>query len=328
MKIERNGDSGVILVKINQTQTPYGTIESIHISGVNGMEFCVEPCRGLDISSLSFNGTAISYLAPCGVQNPSVFDYSNDSFSNNMFFGLLTTCGLENTGPGCKDEHGIQYSQHGSLDYCEAENVRFHFEENGRVLTITGIVQDTRFSRHHFVLNRKIQFSCETSEIAIEDSVENQGEKDQICIMYHYNFGDPFLSDCCQLEIPFSSATPKNADAIHELDNITTVTQPSSLQKPHVFYLQFSPAALHSASIYNPKLDIFAKLSFAGDSLPCMDLWKNLRPDQYVMSFEPCNAFPYGRTNQVKKGNACYLEKNETKIYTTIFKVGRKNEQA
>lgn len=325
MRIKQTGDSEFISVKIDRKQTAQGIFESLCVSSVNGIAFHVEPWRCLDISFLSFNGTVVSYLAPCGVQHPSVFDYSHDSFSDNMFFGLLSTCGLENTGPECVDEHGIRYSHHGSLNYCAANHAMVQFEENGQVLIISGCMQDDRFLKHHFILYRKIRFTCKTNEIAVEDTVVNNGEKDQICIMYHYNFGAPFLSDRCRLEIPYSSVMFKNDIAKQEFPHLMSISPPSSSQQPHVFYLDFVPAAVHSASVYNPELDMFAELSFGGDSLPYMDLWKNLHPDRYVMSFEPCNAFPYGRTHQVERGNACYLEKNEMKTYITTFKVGQKN---
>lgn len=324
MKIIQNGASKFISVKIDRKQTAQGAFESIYVSSVEGIEFHVEPWRGLDISFLSFDGMPISYLAPYGVRHPSAFDYSDDSFSDNMFFGLLTTCGLENTGPGCVDGQGVRYSHHGSLNYCAARHVSLTFDDDGRILTIAGVVQDDRYSKHRFILHRKIHFTCGTNEISVEDHVVNQGKKDQICIMYHYNFGAPFLSEHCRIEIPYSKATPKNDIAKSESEHLPTVSPPSEIQRPHVFYLDFAPAALHSATLYNPEAGVFAELSFKGDTLPHMDLWKNLRPERYVMSFEPCNAFPYGRTNQVQRGNACYLEKHETKTYTTIFKVGRK----
>ena len=305
----------------------YGAFPYIEVSSVSGIRFSVEPFRGLDISSLSYRGVDIAYMAPAGVRHPDVFDYSADSFEGNMFFGMLTTCGLENAGPSCTDDEGIYYSKHGSLDYSIADGIHISFSEDGKRLLIEGAVMDCRFSMHHFVFKRRIMFSADDCLIGIEDKVDNPGEADQICLMYHYNFGAPFLSPCCRLSIPYASAVPKNAAAAKEAESILSVKEPSPANEPHVFYMSFPEEAMHKVSIFNPELGIDAELSFSGDTLPCMDLWKCLRPERFVMAFEPCNAFPYGRTMQRVKGNADYMENSESRIFRSCLQIKGGNDE-
>ena len=324
MKIEGKSEY-ISAAEVMHRDSEYGFFPSIEVSSIKGIRFCVEPSRGLDISSLSYRGIDIAYQAPTGVRHHEVFKYAPGSFEDNMFFGMLTTCGLENAGPGCTDD-GIYYSQHGSLNYSEADDVSASFSHDGRHLVIEGTVRGNRFGRHRFVFSRKISFSSDACGIMIEDSVGNPGDTGQICLMYHYNFGAPFLSPCCNLSIPYVSAVPKNEAAAVESDAILMVKEPSVANKPHVFYMSFPEEDIHEVSVSNPDLAIEAVLSFNGDTLPCMDLWKCLKPEKYVMAFEPCNAFPYGRAAQRERGNAEYLRKGESRIYRTYLQIKGGND--
>lgn len=307
-------NSEFIKVSPVYTGTDGGELFSIEIKSADGVVIRVEPERALDISSLSFRGINVCYLSQIGVRKPSVFDYSETSFMDNMFFGLLTTCGLENAGPSSVDE-GVFYSQHGSISYCPAENVKYFLSEDGKKAYIEGEVSDKRFDRHNFVMKRKIEYDFDEKSISVSDKVLNRGEKDRICVMYHYNFGSPFLSEECEITVPYVSARPKNKDAEAGMDSITKVFSANVDNKPQVFYLGFAEEKVHRATIENRKLRLKVTLKFNADGLPKMDLWKNLRPDKYVLSFEPCNAYPYGRHEQFLRGEAQYLDKNEEKEY-------------
>lgn len=300
--------------------TNHGDVQTFVVSGSSQVTFYVEPSRGLDISSLTYQEKSISYQAPMGVLHPKAFQNSIDGFSKNMFFGMLTTCGLENTGSACIDETGKTYSQHGSINNEEADNVSISIE--GSILIIKGIVK-SKFNRmHDFLMQRIITFEDDQSRLTITDEIENISETDQICLMYHYNFGSPFLSDKCILNIPYSNVTPKNDVAAARLSDILKVHHPDINQKPHVFYMTFL-GETGWASIENPEIGVKVVLEFNRANLPKMDLWKNLTPDKYVLAFEPCNAFPYGRTNQVLRGEAQYLKKGEKKKYITRLTIQR-----
>ncbi len=239
-----------------------------------------------------------------------------------MFYGMLTTCGFENTGPSCTDPKGTIYSLHGSINNEEAENIAVSIE--GSVIRITGTVCSTINKMHDFILKREITFEDHENRLTVSDEILNTSDKDQICLMYHYNFGPPFLSDTCILDIPYTTATPKNAIAQVELTNILKVHAPDQNQEPHVFYMTFS-GETGRASIRNPEMGLEATLEFDRTTLPKMDLWKNLQPNKYVLALEPCNAFPYGRLEQNQRGEAQFLEKGEKKKYTTRLTIQRNN---
>ncbi len=281
------------------------------------MAFTVQPERGLDISSLYYKDIPIAYNAPDEIASSSCFSYREGEFQRNMVFGLLTTCGLENAGPDQFSEEGKYWSKHGSLNYSPAIDVTAQKTDKG--IMISGDIVGNRFHKHHFNLHRTILFDDEENRISVVDDVYNPGSDDQICIMYHYNVGAPFLSPACKLMLPGTDVTPKNADAAEFLPDLLNVSAPSDEQKPHVFYTDNS-----YAEITNNELGLSFVLSSDSSSLPKMDIWKNLRPDLYVMSLEPCNAFPYGRLVQQKRGNYRILRKGEHIEYRTEIRIKEK----
>lgn len=285
----------------------------IKVTGRN-LAFTVQPERGLDISSLYFKGIPIAYNAPDEIAPSSCFSYREGDFQRGMVFGLLTTCGLENAGPDQLSETGEYWSKHGSLNYSPAVNVTAEKTDEG--VRICGEIAGNRFSKHHFNLHRTISFNDEEDKISVIDDVYNPGEDDQICIMYHYNVGAPFLSPSCKLFIPDRNVIPKNEDAAGFLSDLMNVSAPSEDQKPHVFYTDNSYAEL-----INDELGLTFILSSDSSTLPKMDIWKNLRPELYVMSLEPCNAFPYGRLTQRNRGNYKLLRNGEHIEYRTEIRI-------
>lgn len=289
----------------------------IKVDGKWGLSFVIEPDRAMDIREMSYKGVHVSYDSPCDLKSPDSFEYVSGGFAENMFYGLLTTCGFENAGPEQCSETGMYWSQHGSLNNNRATVVEI--KEDNDCLSVKGHIDGSRFDKYSFILDREIIFRDQLSEIEVVDKVFNPGEKDQICLMYHYNLGAPFLSKRCVLEIPYTDVSFKNRAAEERFADILRVNSASSKELPHVFYMSFKDNP--EAFVVNDELGIKFSIWASGDTLPKMDLWKNLRPEKYVLSLEPCNALPYGRLLQQERGNACYLEQGESKIYRTKIKM-------
>ena len=301
--------------KIKYTRLPYYG-SPIKVEGTH-LTFTLQPGRALDISSLFFDGTAIAYNAPDECEDVSCVPYREGEFPKHMVLGLLTTCGLENAGPEQTDEDGVLWLKHGSMSFNGAENVSVTGKDDE--LVITGEITGNRFNKHHFNLFRTIIFSDSENSLRIEDRVTNPGERDQICLLYHYNLGSPFLSPSCTVKLPASEIIPADRNAEEDMERFLVVDAPGDA-KPEVFYTDSS-----SVRVYNSALGLVFTLGKSPDTLPKLDIWKNFRPERYVMSFEPCNAYPYGRLKQRDKGNACFLEKGETITYITKVSVGRVN---
>lgn len=283
---------------IKYTRLPYfGSpikVEGTHLS------FTLQPGRALDISSLFYDGVGIGYNAPDKAEDVTSVPYRIGEFPKHMALGLLTTCGLENAGPEEIDDDGVLWLKHGSMTFNNAGNTTV--VENDGKLVISGEIIGNRYHKHHFNLYRSITFCDSENSIEIEDRILNPGERDQICLLYHYNIGSPFLSPSCRVELDADEILSADSAAERNIRNILRVDAPGE-REPEVFYTD-SPYA----RISNPDFGLTLTFEKSCDTLPALDIWKNFRPERYVMSFEPANAYPYGRLMQRKKGNACFIE--------------------
>lgn len=293
----------------------------IEIAAENECFFSIEPFRGFDISSFRYKNVQISYLAPCGVQHPNVFTYAPGSYKKHIFFGLLTTCGLENTGPDSYSQESNEYvSQHGSLNYSIAKDIDIKTDDE--TIYIRAKIDGNQYYKQNLVLERTISYSINDCSLRINDTVKNMGlDDEQVCLMYHYNFGFPFLSPDCKITIPYKSAIPKDDYAQTRIEELLTVYPPSNEEKPHVFYLTFPEEEYHRIQLENKSLHTRLNLLSKSDNLPFVDLWKCFQKTKYVMAVEPCNAFPYGRFEQRKRNTAEKIAGGKTKNYYTEIKV-------
>lgn len=294
-------------------------VECIDVDGTDGLSFTVVPDRGLDISSLRYRGKNICYKSINGVSGPSFFHGTDESRKENFFYGMLTTCGLENTGQGCRVD-GKAYVQHGSLNQLPAEDIQIerYGDPAQPSVRITGKITQYMFREYHYVVRREIIYHDGTNEICIRDRVENGSQKDMpVCIMYHYNFGYPFLTDQLKLTIPSESVGFKNEDAKAGAGTMLQITPPVAGYRPQVFYHSFKEDGWNYVLLENAGLSIMVRLGFHGSTLSKMNHWKMLGEREYVLALEPCNQFPYGR--KVLQENNCQqiLKGHETVEYQT-----------
>lgn len=294
-------------------------VECIDVDGMNGLSFTVAADRGLDISSLRFTGKNICYQGINGVTNPSFYTGTDQSRRENFFYGMLSTCGLENTGPGCTVD-GKAYVQHGSLNQLPARDICLERPcgPSQPDVRITGTITQYLFREYHYVVHREICYYDSSNELSVRDRVENRFyEEVPICIMYHYNFGYPFLTEALKLKIPSKAVGCKNQDAKAGLGTMLEVTPPAAGYRPQVFYHSFEEEGWNEVVLENPLLSIGVRLSFHGSTLSRMNHWKMFGEQEYVLALEPCNQFPYGRRALFERNCPKMLKPYETAEYQT-----------
>lgn len=294
-------------------------MECIDVDGMNGLSFTVALDRGMDISSLRYLGKNICYKGINGVTGSSFYIGTDQSRRENFFYGMLSTCGLENTGPGCTVD-GKVYVQHGSLNQLPARDIRLErsCSPDQPDVRITGTITQYIFQEYHYVVHREICYYDSNNELLIRDRVENRFYKEvPVCIMYHYNFGFPFLTEDLRLNIPSIAVGCKNQDAEAGLDTMLEVTSPVAGYRPQVFYHSFADEGWNEILLENPALSIGVRLSFHGSTLPKLNHWKMFGEREYVLALEPCNQFPYGRKALIDKNCPRMLQPNETIEYQT-----------
>ena len=293
-------------------------VRCISIEGASGLSALLVQDRAMDIAQLRYRGTNISYMTANGISSPGLYGASDQRFDTNPFLGMMTTCGLDNTGPACTDE-GREYYQHGRLSNTPAENVTIStsFDGEDASVCVECDIRIYQLGNYNFRLHRKIVFNDADRTIKIDDRVINEsGKQQQVCLMYHCNFGYPFLDENAVIEIPSLSRRYKgNEDAPVDTDEILTIPAPSPDWKPQVIYHSFPSSGMNTVRIVNNDRHMTAELSFSGESLPFLNQWRMFRDREYVLSLEPCNAVPYGRHGQKERNCAQYIDPYGMKDY-------------
>ncbi|MEI8206734.1 MAG: DUF4432 family protein, partial [Kiritimatiellales bacterium] len=89
-------------------------LETVQVRTGGGLEYFVNPSRGMDISLCQFGGVPVSWQAPQGDVNPAFYRDSGMDWLRTACGGLLMTCGLRQVGSPCEDA-GESLGLHGRL---------------------------------------------------------------------------------------------------------------------------------------------------------------------------------------------------------------------
>lgn len=271
--------------------------------------FLVHPDRGLDISQASYCALPISFTSKNHV------DGYKSCFHDSFFGGLLTTCGLENVGQGqmlgdCK------LPFHGTYNLRSAENLSISSDWQGDELVsvISGKIRFTRLFAENVVLTRKIITVYGVDEVIIEDEIENVGFKSfDLMLLYHINFGYPFLDE--NLQIQMNPTSTLDFNGLSPSTEYKTIYPPSVNYTENVYIHTFDKPI--SATLINKNLCV----ELSCENLPYLTQWKNFASGDYALAFEPSTTPPLGYDAAKKRGTIIELmpfEKYKTKIKVGI----------
>ena len=262
----------------------------------SGLAFDLHAGRAMDIGALSYKGINISLLTRNGVVTPENIFPANGEFERFFGGGMLWTCGLKNAGPNYTDEAGQFHHLHGRIGTVPPEQTwkKAGFVGEEYVLEAGSVSRDTTIEGHNLSLTRQITTTLSKAEIEIRDTVENLDccTADYL-LLYHFNFGFPFLSEHLRLLFPPSikNVQPRNDEAKQYLDKWHQITQPVDGAQENVFF--HFPAHEEDGTacvkLENPALGIGAYLKYETRHLPYLIQWKCMRSGEYALGIEPGN---------------------------------------
>ena len=276
----------------------------------NGLEFDLMPDKALDIGKLSYKGINIAFISKNGMSSAAYQNPILNEFDYYFSGGMLWTCGLKNTGPDYVDENGFYQHAHGRIgtNPCENSCARSYWENDDYIIQAGGTIRESRLGAHNLVLNREIKTSLKRNEIEINDVVENHEPADaEYLILYHFNFGFPFLSEAIEMKFPESGTAikPRTDEATAGLSEWNVFHKPEDDFFEHVFF--HKPDADNEGycevRLENKKIGIGAYLRYKNENLPILTQWKTIRSGEYALGIEPGNSYISGMVNERKSSN-------------------------
>ncbi len=226
--------------------------------------------HALDIAHASFCGTGVAFVSRNGLSK------AKDSFPKSFEGGLLYTCGLDSIS-NCAE--GVY--THGTLHGTAAERVSYKVEDG--CVTITGDVPCTGLFCDSLVLHREIRVYPDG--VSIFDSVENtRGVDAEYCMLYHCNFGAPFLCEGGEVKIDYFTRDGLTALARENEYKAGFITCPTPAEEENVYYHTVKEGR---AEYISRAVGIMAAVTYDTERLPVLLEWKSMAEDDYALGLEP-----------------------------------------
>ena len=290
-----------------------------------GLEYTIVCDRGLDISLASYNGVNFTYLSANGEVHPAYYNCIGSEWLRVFFAGLLTTCGPVNIGPACIDQ-GEHLGLHGRFNVTPAVKVcdLTDYDAENPGIKITGeILNDTLFSEK-IKFRREIFSPFGKNLIQITDKAMNYAAKAvPFAILYHINFGYPFLDENTLIHVNGSGVEPMDENANSFKSEINSFKKPvADVQEKNYLY-SFKGIKTGTAYIINKISKLVINIRFDTQTLKFLNLWKMGGVNEYVLALEPCNVPCKSRKELRNEGQLEWLQPGETKVIKFEIEVSR-----
>lgn len=288
-----------------------------------GLTFTILPDRCMDIAWAEYQGMPFGYMSKSEVCSPEYFVEDGDKgFSNNFHAGLLTTSGLSNVGSSNVDLNKA-YGLHGTVGNLPAKEVGIvkQWEEDEYVMSARGKIAQSRFYGEAFELRREIRVSMGDDRICICDEVENIGFcEEPFMLLYHMNFGFPFLSEDSLLFFNNSQVLPRTEEAKKGISQYEQILPPTSGFIEQCFYHNFEAKedGYIFTGLFHPGLGtegLGVYLKYQKSQLPYFCQWKMTGEQEYVMGLIPATWYAEGRHEARKRQELIMLQPGESRRY-------------
>lgn len=231
--------------------------------------------------------------------------------------GLLFTCGLSQVGPMEYDSNGIERPKHGLIRSTPASNPSSCCEWFGDEyhMIIRGEMRETSLFDNNLILRRTIKTILGIPEIVIEDEIQNEGfQEAPLMLMYHCNFGFPFLSEKTIIMMDQRSIRPRDENSMVEVDLWAKFGEPTDSCQEQVFYheLNESCPGEAQASIHNPDVGISVHIRYSLTELPYMIQWKSQLSGDYALGLEPANCHSEGQDRERENQTLRFIKPGES----------------
>jgi hypothetical protein len=280
-------------------------VRAIEVATGSGLTFTVLPGRGMDIPFASYRGKAIGFFSGTGITSPAYYEESGLEWRRGFYAGLLTTCGIANSGAPSVDQ-GKQFGLHGRLANAAAENLSVDQDWEGDefVIRLKGTMREAEAMVENLTLTRKIETRLGSKGLRIQDTVRNRGfTPEPLLLLYHFNFGFPLLAPGARVVGPIRETVARDEEARKDrgVEECLSFPEPVAGYEEKVFFHTLGTdrggrtfiALLNGDTGGGEPLGIVMR--WRRDELPHLVEWKMPRKGFYVLGLEPGTAVPLGR---------------------------------
>jgi len=307
-----------------------GRSDGIDVITVNNgkLSYVVVPTRGMGIWRGEYKGAFLGWDSP--VKELVHPHYVNLEARDGLgwldgFSEWVVRCGLASFGsPGLdiiRDNTGrekkVLLNLHGRIANIPASFVRVKIGlEQPFELGVEGVVLERAMFGSDLKLATSVTTTPGSNSVRISDTIENlRGVQDEMQILYHCNYGNPFLEDGARLIAPIRRVAPCNPTAAEGIDRFDVFGPPESGFVEQVYFMELLAGSKGITKVALASRDETraVSVSFSLEELPCFTLWKNTAAleDGYVTGLEPGTSFPNPKPFERERNRVVKLKPKE-----------------
>lgn len=308
-----------------------GLQDGVDLLTVNNGElsFSILPTRGMGIWKGSFRGVPLGWNSPVkGPVNPTRVNLQERGGLGWLygFDELICRCGLDSLGsPGTDvvlDNNGnpseVELTLHGRIANLPAQRVEVEADPETRTVTVSGEVAESALFCPGLLLKTRVSTTPLSRGFRIVDEVVNlKGTPSEVELLYHCNFGEPFLGEGSRLLAPVREVAPRDGHAAKGVGEMATYRGPTPGYIEQVFFYRLAADPVSgktTAALRNREGDRAIAVTYHPEQLPCFTQWKNTvaATDGYVTGLEPGTNYPHPKKVERERGRVRKLEPGES----------------
>lgn len=267
------------------------------------LEAVAVPERCMDLYEVSAAGVQLSLTdRRAAVVDEGYQCVGAESFARSFFAGMLTTCGFIQAGRPCQ-ENGREFGLHGMASHLPARS--WDIRKENDALELSAVVEERHAQGEHLRLERT--YRLWDQGLSCRDRVTNLGIETPFMMMYHINFGQPFLCEGLEMQAVFDYAERRDTGLQASREEMLCMGPPRAGKAETVYYTRPRGRRI---TLFSPPTGLEAQLTFEGFSW--MGIWKNYAPERYGLGLEPCACPGLGRVGARQRGLLVTLAPGET----------------
>jgi hypothetical protein len=313
-----------------------GVSDGVDVVDLNNgrLSVAILPTRGMGLWRGRYRDVEIGWNSPVKRPvNPAFVDLADRGGLGFLagFNELLCRCGLTSNGPpgvdttvdaaGKKSEAHL--TLHGKIANLPAHRVEVRADTSGDgLLTVHGEVDESSLFGPSLRLSTSYETVPGSSRLTLRDEVRNLSARPlEFQLLYHTNFGPPFLDAGAKLVLPVRQAAPRDPRAAEDVATWQTYCAATSGYSEQCYYVELIGDDHEQTTVllHNAAGDRGISLEYGIRALPCFTVWKCTQPeaDGYVTGLEPATNFPNFKTFERSHGRVITLAPQQT--YATQF---------
>ena len=230
------------------------------------------------------------------------------------FNEMLNRCGIEWSGAMGSDaliDNKGQKSKvflplHGKVGWTPASRVVLRIDDEGQ-MTLEGEIPEQNVFGVNYILKTRLTLPSDSASFSIEDTLCNLGsEQGEYEMLYHTNFGKPFLEEGSRYYGSYSRLVPRDEFGTTDPEKIAVLQGPSAGFIEQVYLCKALADEEGNAHqlLTNASQDLAVHVTFDSSTLPYSILWKRTasETDGYVAGLNPCTDLPNNRAIERSQG--------------------------